>query len=196
MSDMERISAVYKIVNTVTGDFYIGSSKNVKARWAAHKCQSTWKRKSNNPMYQDMQKYGVNKFRFQILCPVMEEHLKQVEQELIEMLKPTYNNYNAKGINIKRDKETRRRNSIKYEHSDKRKEYRKKYRHSDKRKEYQKEYQKEYRQSEKGKEWRRKYYNRPCSYKGETLTLSALTSRFRRDGIPHALREARKYLIQ
>lgn len=33
----EKISAVYKIVNEVTGDFYIGSSKNVKNRWADHK---------------------------------------------------------------------------------------------------------------------------------------------------------------
>lgn len=27
---MNKISAVYKITNTVTGDFYIGSSKNAK----------------------------------------------------------------------------------------------------------------------------------------------------------------------
>ena len=32
-----KISAVYRITNTVTGDFYIGSSKNVKLRWAQHK---------------------------------------------------------------------------------------------------------------------------------------------------------------
>ena len=34
----EIICAVYKIINTITGDFYIGSSKNVKKRWAEHKC--------------------------------------------------------------------------------------------------------------------------------------------------------------
>ena len=37
-----KISAVYKITNTVTNDFYIGSSKDVKLRWAVHKCHSTW----------------------------------------------------------------------------------------------------------------------------------------------------------
>ena len=29
---MKKISGVYKITNTVTGDFYIGSSKDVKDR--------------------------------------------------------------------------------------------------------------------------------------------------------------------
>ena len=33
-----KTSAVYKITNTITGDFYIGSSKDVKRRWAVHKC--------------------------------------------------------------------------------------------------------------------------------------------------------------
>lgn len=93
---MEKISAVYKIVNTVTDDFYVGSSKNVFRRWADHKCPSMWKQLPNSQLYRDMQKYGVDKFRFRILAPVMEEYLKQVEQEFIDMLKPTYNDRRAK----------------------------------------------------------------------------------------------------
>ena len=42
--NMKKIIGVYRIINTVTGDFYIGSSKNIKQRWAEHKCDSTWKR--------------------------------------------------------------------------------------------------------------------------------------------------------
>lgn len=102
---MEKISAVYKIVNEVTGDSYVGSSRNVFQRWVVHKLLSTWKRNPNKALYKDMQKYGVDKFRFQILAPVMEEHLKDVEQEFIEMLSPTYNNNRAKGLDIKRVKE-------------------------------------------------------------------------------------------
>lgn len=41
---MNKVSGVYKITNTVTGDFYIGSSKNVKRRWTEHKCPSNWKK--------------------------------------------------------------------------------------------------------------------------------------------------------
>ena len=111
---MEKISAVYKIVNTVTGEFYIGSSKNVMRRWANHKCPSTWKFKPNRLLYKAMQEYGVDKFRFQILAPVMPEYLKQVEQEFIELLKPTYNDRYSKGWNTERVKEFRKKSKRKY----------------------------------------------------------------------------------
>ena len=114
-----EICAVYRITNTITGDFYIGSSKDVKSRWAAHKIPSTWKRYPNNQLYQDMQKYGVDKFVFEIIEEVEESSLKEKEQQFIEELKPIYNNYNANGWNIERQK--------KYEKTDKCKKYRKEY---------------------------------------------------------------------
>ena len=113
-----KIIGVYKITNTVTKDFYIGSSKDVKLRLACHKCQSTWKRCPNNPMYLDMNKYGVDKFVFEILEEVEEEKLKETEQQFIEILKPTYNSNRANGWDIERYKE--------YNKSDKYKEYKKK----------------------------------------------------------------------
>ena len=178
----EITSGVYKITNTITGDFYIGSSKNVKSRWACHKCKSTWKQCPNNPMYQDFQKYGVNKFEFQILEEVDIEQLKKTEQKFIEKLKPTYNNYNANGFNIERRKERQ-------------KEYCKEYHNSDKYKEYHKEYMKEYNKSNKYKEYKNKYQKQLCCFNGEKLTLSALSQRFRRSGIKHSILEAKKYLI-
>lgn len=111
---MKKISAVYKIVNTVTGDFYIGSSVNVKKRWRSHKWSSTWEDYPNSSLYQDMEKYGVDKFRFQILAPVMPKYLKQVEQEFIELLNPTYNNRNSKGRDVERRKELVRKAINKY----------------------------------------------------------------------------------
>ena len=119
----EKTIGVYKITNTVTGDFYVGSSKDVKQRWAAHKKPSVWKRCPSNPMYLDMQKYGVDKFEFEILEEVETESLKETEQQFIETLKPTYNNRRANGFDI-----------------DRRKEYKKEYNKSDKHKEYNKEY--------------------------------------------------------
>ena len=101
---MEKTSGVYKITNTVTGDFYIGSSNNVKRRWACHKCPSRWEEKPNNPMYQDMKKYGVEKFDFQILEEVEIESLKEKEQWFIEKLHPTYNSNRANGWDIERYK--------------------------------------------------------------------------------------------
>ena len=101
----EKISGVYKITNTVTKDFYIGSSKDVKHRLAVHKCHSRWNEHPNNPMYIDMKKYGVDKFEVQVIEEVESEKLKEKEQQFIETLKPTYNNRNANGLNVERKKE-------------------------------------------------------------------------------------------
>ena len=204
----EIISGIYRIINTVTGDFYIGSSKNVKSRWKDHKCKSKWKKCPNNPMYQDMQKYGIDKFEMQILEVVEPEELKGAEQQFIETLKPTYNSNRAKGLNIERYKEYQieyyqqnREKRIEYQ-----KEYQKEYHKSERYKEYQKEYhkserykeyQKEHYQKnrEKCKECQNKYNNQLCYYNGETLTLAALSMRFSRAGIAHPTAEAKKYLV-
>ena len=212
----EKISAVYKITNTVTGDFYIGSSKNVRSRWINHKCPSTWKRFPNNPMYLNMQKYGTDKFDFQILEEVEVTHLKEAEQQFIEKLKPTYNSIRANGWDFDGYKEYKKE----YQKSDKYKDYQKEYQKSDKYKDYKKEYQKsdkykdyqkEYHKSDKCKEYQKEYYqqksdkckerqnkynNQLCCYNDETLTLCALSTRFRRAGIEHYTIEAKKYIIK
>ena len=162
---MEKISGIYRITNTITNDFYIGSSKNVKHRWADHKCKSTWKNRPNNPLYQDMQKYGVDKFVFEVLEVVEPEELKEAEQKFIEILNPTYNNINAKGLDVERYKD-----------------YQKQYQKLDKCKDYKKEFYKE-------------YNSQLCFYNGETLTLCALQTRFSKAGIPHPTQEAKKYLV-
>lgn len=111
---METISAVYKIINTITGDFYVGSSKDVKLRWMQHKRPSTWNR-CHNPLYLDMKKFGIDKFELQILAEVEIDSLKETEQEFIETLKPTYNSNRANGLDVKRYKETHRKASNIYE---------------------------------------------------------------------------------
>ena len=169
-----KISAVYKITNTITGDFYIGSSKDVKRRWVYHKCKSAWNEHPNNQMYQDMKRYGTDKFVFEILAEVESDSLKEMEQRFIETLKPTYNDRNANGCDFERYKE-----------------YNKEYKKTDKYKEYYKEYQK----SEKFKEYHKQYNNQLCLYNGQTLTLNALYQRFWRQGISNPAKEAKKYLI-
>ena len=164
---MNKIIGVYKITNTVTCDFYIGSSNDIKRRWTEHKKPSTWKRCSNNPLYKDMQKYSIDKFDLQILAEVEPDSLKETEQQFIETLNPTYNSNRAKGWNTERHKE----------------------RH--------KEYHKEYRKTHKNelKEYKKEYNNQICRYNGKTLTLATLSKRFYRYGIEHPIKEAKKYLI-
>ena len=61
------------------------------------------------------------------------------------------------------------------------------------------ERRKEYQKTEKGKESQKKavnkYQNQLCSYNGETITLNALSARFRRKGISNPFAEAKKYLL-
>lgn len=179
----QKISAVYQIINTVTGERYIGSSKDAKYRLATHRCPSHWKKQPNNRLYQDMQKYGLDKFEFLILASVEPERLRQTEQEFIEMLCPSYNNRRAKGQDI-----IKRNKTIK------------KYQTSGKGKEVARKASKKYRHSENGRkatnENNMKYLSRQCYYNGETLTLNALYQRLKKAGISSPLQEARKYLIQ
>ena len=162
---MKKICGIYRITNTITGDFYIGSSNNVKRRWTDHKCPSKWNYYPNNPLYQDFQKYGIDKFELEILAEVEEGSLKEKEQQFIETLKPTYNDRNANGWDIERNKESN------------------------------KEYRKSEKGKEARRKANKKYKSQLCCYNGETLTLHALSQRFERRGIDHPTQEAKKYLL-
>lgn len=194
---MNKISGVYKITNSVTGDFYIGSSKDVKHRWITHKAPSYHAQHSNLRMYQDMMQFGLNNFTFEILEET--DNLKVREQYWIDQLKPSYNRNKANGWDIERYKEYYNTNKDKILAQNK--EYRE--RNKDKYQAYNKEHMRKYRQSEKGKESNRKsarksmkrYNNQLCLYNGNTIKLNALAQRFQKQGIPHPVLEAKKYLI-
>lgn len=160
-----KISGVYKITNIITGEFYIGSSKDIKLRWAQHRRLSVWKRCQNSRLYKDMASYGLDNFTFEIIEKT--NNLREREQYYIEQLKPSYNSRYANGIDTERSKETLKRCC----------------------KEWNKSHRNE--RLAKGKA----YNNRVCLYKGETLTLNTLSARFRQQGIPHPTLEAKNYLI-
>lgn len=169
---MQKISAVYKITNNITGDFYIGSSNNIERRWTQHKSPSTWATKPGMKLYQDIIQYGLNNFEFVILEET--NNLRNREQYWIEQLQPSYNSNNAKGLN----KERFRKWSKEYYNS-----------HKERIKEYYKSY------CDKWNTYQNKYQSRLCLYNGETLTLATLYHRFRNRGIAHPFREAKKYLL-
>lgn len=164
---------VYKIINSITGEFYIGSSRNIQRRWQQHRCQSTWKNKPNSILYADMKHYGTDKFIFEVIEEMSDvSQLKSREQYYIELYHPGYNKRVANTGLDTTDKN----------------EYMKQYEKLDKCKQYY--------QSEKYKQQKRQYYTRICEYNGERLTLDALRTRFRRMRIEHSFVEAKKYLIE
>ena len=171
-----KISGVYKITNNITGDFYIGSSKNIKQRWAQHKYLSQWKLHPNSKLYLAMASYGLDNFTFEIIEKT--DNLREREQYYIEQLKPSYNNRYASGWNTERCKEAYRRCSKEWHKVNK---------------DYNKEWYKSHRNEHLAKN--KAYCSRLCFYDGETLTLGTLSSRFCRQGIPHPTLEAKKYLL-
>ena len=160
-----KISGVYKITNIITGEFYIGSSKNIESRWAKHKCLSTHKQHPNSKLYKDMAEFGLDNFKFEVLEETAD--LKKREQYWIDQLKPIYNNNWAKGRDIERYKEANRR--------------------------AQKTYHKNDRDERLAR--MKASNNRLCFYEGETLTLAALSRRFFRQGIANPYKEAKEYLL-
>ena len=94
----DKISGVYKITNTITGDFYIGSSKNIKQRWYAHRNPSFWKQHPNTKMVQAMVKYGYENFMIEVIEETTNLHER--EQYWMDKLKPAYNMRRAYEPNV------------------------------------------------------------------------------------------------
>ena len=84
-------SGIYKIQNQINGDFYIGSSKDLKRRQKDH--FSLLKRNKNKSilLQRAVNKYGIDNFEFIILeeCPI--DQLFILEQKYVDELDPKYN---------------------------------------------------------------------------------------------------------
>ena len=176
-----KISGVYQIINTITGDCYIGSSVDLKRRKQNHFCECYWKHEQNKPLYKDMKQYGKNNFLFKPIWLCNPEELKKYEQIAIDKYKPKYNVCAAYTGMSKEEymKQYRKENTNKIRQQ--KKQYRKE--HADSIKQYNKQYKKQ-------------YNNQQCLYENEIITLDALRVRFARKGIEHPTLEAKKYLIK
>ena len=172
-----KISGVYEIINTITGDCYIGSSVDLKRRKIEHFKNSTWKKEPNKPLYKYMQQYGKENFLFKTIWLCVPEELKKCEQLAIDKYNPKYNVYAAYiGMSKEEYKEQwdkENADSIKQQH-----------------KQYRKEHADSIRQQQK------QYRNQQCLYENELLSLNTLSTRFSRQGIEHPTQEAKKYLIK
>lgn len=83
-------SGIYKILNTLTGDFYIGSSKRIEKRWKEHVNDLT-KNKHCNPILQRAwNKYKKENFVFELIIECPPEKLLDIEDSFLEQL-PKYN---------------------------------------------------------------------------------------------------------
>lgn len=111
-SKANAISGIYKITNLATNEFYIGSSKNIESRWAYHKAKFKSNEETNNKLYLDFKKFGLENFKFEILEKCF-NNIKEREQEYIDKLKPHYNTKAAYSDKIYKINEEKRKSYIK-----------------------------------------------------------------------------------
>lgn len=81
---------IYKITNKISNKSYIGQSIHIFQRWREH---STGR--GNEELYEDLQKYGIQNFTFEILdiCE-NQEQINEKESYWIEFYKSNLNGYN------------------------------------------------------------------------------------------------------
>ena len=85
------IVGIYKI-ESPSGNFYIGSSVNVRKRMLGHKRELAKGTHINTALQNASNKYGVESFVFShIASPINKDDLRVVEQQFIDVLKPQYN---------------------------------------------------------------------------------------------------------
>ena len=100
---------IYLITNTITGKQYVGQTlcKNIESRWNQHKSCS--EKTLGRYILSAYKKYGIENFKFQIICICFDEDCNKFEEEYIKKfntLVPNGYNLRAGGLNSKQHPET------------------------------------------------------------------------------------------
>jgi len=83
---------VYKIVNKITLEYYVGSTINYKKRISTHKTKLKKGVHSSKKLQQSYDKYGKESFDFIIVCET--EKYRELEQDILNKEKNLYNSTN------------------------------------------------------------------------------------------------------
>lgn len=90
---MTTVAHLYKITNTMNDMVYIGVTKYPNHRMNAHAC---FKTPTKSIIKNAIQKYGRDKFKFQVLLTSTQEYCYEMESKAIE----AYNTLKPNGYNI------------------------------------------------------------------------------------------------
>jgi group I intron endonuclease len=96
-------SGIYKITAIHNGEFYIGSSKDIRVRWNRHACDFRKNEHGNKRMQNIYNKYGQNCFKFEIVEEIIftnKENLIELEQKYLDNLNPALNSRKLADANI------------------------------------------------------------------------------------------------
>lgn len=93
-SDNKGKSGIYRLINKVTNNSYIGSSNNIGTRLKTYfsiACMKNTLSRSNSCIYKAILEYGISNFELEILELCNKENLIEKEQYYLNLLKPKYN---------------------------------------------------------------------------------------------------------
>ena len=87
---------IYKIENMINNKVYIGCSNDIERRWNDHRTRafSEGDREYNKTLYRAFRKYGLDNFKFSIICECSKEDIKEKEIAFIELYDSYNNGYN------------------------------------------------------------------------------------------------------
>ena len=107
-------TGIYKIVNKVNNNIYIGSAVNIEDRQRGHISKLNNNKHENGHLQNAWNKYGADAFRFSVVEKCNIFLLINREQYYIDKLKPQYNIYKTAGspLGIKQSEETKRKVSL------------------------------------------------------------------------------------
>ena len=98
---MEKICCVYKLTNTQTGRFYIGSTMNFNSRMKYH--HYSYNKNPNRELGGDIEKYGWDAFTKEILEVCTRENVRERERFYIESTHAVEVGYNITKATTYRD---------------------------------------------------------------------------------------------
>lgn len=102
-----RVCAVYRILNTVTGESYVGGTINVEGRWRKHRSRLRAGKHCNRKMQASWNKYGESAFVVEILEKCDRSQLRTVEKCEIAKLDSCKKGFNSTPLGAGPDYETR-----------------------------------------------------------------------------------------
>ena len=88
---MTNSCGIYQIKNVVTGDYYIGSSNNLRQRICRHRRFLANNKHENKHLQHAYNKYGKESFEFKVLLLCDVECKLSIEQGFLDLFKPAYN---------------------------------------------------------------------------------------------------------
>ena len=91
INPFNQLSGIYRILNKINGNCYIGSSLNVEKRYKHHLSTLRHTSRRCSILQKAFNKYGEDNFEFQVILCCKPEYRLYYEQQLIRELNSQYN---------------------------------------------------------------------------------------------------------